>query len=220
MTKEKKTHPPLKITSLFPLPHTFCVCENKSVTIIIFFDLKLKVFLYVSQFRKKIAISLSRTREHTVQAVGLSRLPLPAPPFPHTLQTPPPIEQLKPPQKLFVPSPTPRSSPAKPANVSRSHPAHHPTTGGTNTRDFFQTPVRFFVVLINCWSSVVASVVLPQLCNLHCPNFFQLTFLHPPVRATVGEVRYSIEIDVGGSKGSILQNQILRKILAENGPHA
>ena len=28
--------------------------------------------------------------------------------------------------------------------------------------------------------------------------FFQLTFLHPPVRATVGEVRYSIEIDVGG----------------------
>ena len=49
---------------------------------------------------------------------------------------------------------------------------------------------------------------------------FQLTFLHPPVRATVGEVRYSIEIDVGGgSKGSILQNQILRKILAENGLH-
>ena len=30
------------------------------------------------------------------------------------------------------------------------------------------------------------------------PIFFQLTFLHPPVRATVGEVRYSIEIDVGG----------------------
>ena len=29
----------------------------------------------------------------------------------------------------------------------------------------------------------------------HC---FQLTFLHPPVRVTVGEVRYSIEIDVGG----------------------
>ena len=53
------------------------------------------------------------------------------------------------------------------------------------------------------------------------PNnlFFQLTFLHPPVRVTVGEVRYSIEIDVGGGKGSILQNQILRKILAENGPH-
>ena len=48
---------------------------------------------------------------------------------------------------------------------------------------------------------------------------FQLTFLHPPVRVTVGEVRYSIEIDVGGGKGSILQNQILRKILAENGPH-
>ena len=48
---------------------------------------------------------------------------------------------------------------------------------------------------------------------------FQLTFLHPPVRATVGEVGYSIEIDVGGVKGSILQNQILRKILAENGPH-
>ena len=32
-----------------------------------------------------------------------------------------------------------------------------------------------------------------------CQNpIFQLTFLHPPVRATVGEVRYSIEIDVGG----------------------
>ena len=29
-------------------------------------------------------------------------------------------------------------------------------------------------------------------------SIFQLTFLHPPVRATVGEVRYSIEIDVGG----------------------
>ena len=29
-------------------------------------------------------------------------------------------------------------------------------------------------------------------------SFFQLTFLHPPVRVTVGEVRYSIEIDVGG----------------------
>ena len=28
--------------------------------------------------------------------------------------------------------------------------------------------------------------------------YFQLTFLHPPVRVTVGEVRYSIEIDVGG----------------------
>ena len=51
-------------------------------------------------------------------------------------------------------------------------------------------------------------------------TLFQLTFLHPPVRVTVGEVRYSIEIDVGGGgKGSILQNQILRKILAENGPH-
>ena len=35
---------------------------------------------------------------------------------------------------------------------------------------------------------------------VHCQTvcFFQLTFLHPPVRATVGEVRYSIEIDVGG----------------------
>ena len=50
--------------------------------------------------------------------------------------------------------------------------------------------------------------------------FFNLPSFTPPVRATVGEVRYSIEIDVGGgSKGSILQNQILRKILAENGPH-
>ena len=58
--------------------------------------------------------------------------------------------------------------------------------------------------------------------NFTKPDFeenFQLTFLHPPVRVTVGEVRYSIEIDVGGGKGSILQNQILRKILAENGPH-
>ena len=26
----------------------------------------------------------------------------------------------------------------------------------------------FFFFLINCWSSAVASVVLPQLCNLHC----------------------------------------------------
>ena len=25
--------------------------------------------------------------------------------------------------------------------------------------------------MINCWSSVVASVVLPQLCNLHCYCF-------------------------------------------------
>ena len=25
-----------------------------------------------------------------------------------------------------------------------------------------------FFFLINCWSSVVASVVLPQLCHLHC----------------------------------------------------
>ena len=33
---------------------------------------------------------------------------------------------------------------------------------------------------------------------LVCISDFQLTFLHPPVRATVGEVRYSIEIDVGG----------------------
>ena len=30
----------------------------------------------------------------------------------------------------------------------------------------------FFFFLINCWSSVVASVVLPQLCNLHCVFFF------------------------------------------------
>ena len=29
-------------------------------------------------------------------------------------------------------------------------------------------------VLINCWSSVVASVVLPQLCNLHCLFFVVL----------------------------------------------
>ena len=54
--------------------------------------------------------------------------------------------------------------------------------------------------------------VLPQMCttDVHhrCVHeryiqrffflIFQLTFLHPPVRATVGEVRYSIEIDVGG----------------------
>ena len=50
-------------------------------------------------------------------------------------------------------------------------------------------------------------------------KIFNLPSFTPPVRATVGEVRYSIEIDVGGGKGSILQNQILRKILAENGPH-
>ena len=31
------------------------------------------------------------------------------------------------------------------------------------------------IFLINCWSSVVASVVLPQLCNLHC--FFIYSFL-------------------------------------------
>ena len=48
---------------------------------------------------------------------------------------------------------------------------------------------------------------------------FNLPSFTPPVRATVGEVRYSIEIDVGGGKGSILQTRILRKILAENGPH-
>ena len=29
----------------------------------------------------------------------------------------------------------------------------------------------FLFFLINCWSSVVASVVLPQLCNLHCIFF-------------------------------------------------
>ena len=29
----------------------------------------------------------------------------------------------------------------------------------------------FSFLLINCWSSVVASVVLPQLCNLHCLFF-------------------------------------------------
>ena len=35
--------------------------------------------------------------------------------------------------------------------------------------------------------------------NANKDPFYQLTFLHPPpVRATVGEVRYSIEIDVGG----------------------
>ena len=31
-------------------------------------------------------------------------------------------------------------------------------------------PFFFTIFLINCWSSVVASVVLPQLCNLHCPK--------------------------------------------------
>ena len=31
--------------------------------------------------------------------------------------------------------------------------------------------------LINCWSSVVASVVLTQLCNLHCFFFFFLKIL-------------------------------------------
>ena len=51
-----------------------------------------------------------------------------------------------------------------------------------------------------------------------CNNFQQPSFT-PPVRVPEGEVRYSIEIDVGGSKGSILQTRILKKILAENGPH-
>ena len=38
---------------------------------------------------------------------------------------------------------------------------------------FFLSSVLFlFFFLINCWSSVVASVVLPQLCNHHCPFFF------------------------------------------------
>ena len=36
----------------------------------------------------------------------------------------------------------------------------------------------FFLFLINCWSSVVASVVLPQLCNLHCFFFFLKTWLY------------------------------------------
>ena len=27
------------------------------------------------------------------------------------------------------------------------------------------------IFLINCWSSVVASVVLPQFCNVHCPFY-------------------------------------------------
>ena len=49
-------------------------------------------------------------------------------------------------------------------------------------------------------------------------SVFNLPSFTPPVRVTVGEVRYSIEIDVGGGKGSILQTRILRKILAENGP--
>ena len=39
---------------------------------------------------------------------------------------------------------------------------------------------------------------LPEYQRRRREFFFQLTFLHPPVRATVGEVRYSIEIDVGG----------------------
>ena len=33
------------------------------------------------------------------------------------------------------------------------------------------------------------------------PFFFNLPSFTPPVRATVGEVRYSIEIDVGGGVG-------------------
>ena len=32
----------------------------------------------------------------------------------------------------------------------------------------------FFFFLINCRSSVVASVVLPQLCNIHCMFFFSI----------------------------------------------
>ena len=35
-------------------------------------------------------------------------------------------------------------------------------------------PDILFLFFINCWSSVVASVVLPQLCNLHCPKNFVL----------------------------------------------
>ena len=44
------------------------------------------------------------------------------------------------------------------------------------------------------WS---ASACVPEAFALST-SLFQPTFLHPPVRATVGEVRYSIEIDVGG----------------------
>ena len=36
----------------------------------------------------------------------------------------------------------------------------------------------FFFFLKNCWSSVVASVVLPQLCNLHCSFFFRFSRAH------------------------------------------
>ena len=42
--------------------------------------------------------------------------------------------------------------------------------GHTNHAIFFFF-FFFFFFLINCWSSVVASVVLPQLCNLHCLFF-------------------------------------------------
>ena len=54
--------------------------------------------------------------------------------------------------------------------------------------------IFLFVVvsLINCWSSVVASVVLPQLCNLHCPFFgIHLSYL---------EVRFYFQFLDGSSK--------------------
>ena len=81
------------------------------------------------------------------------------------------------------------------------------------------------VVVVKVWVGGGPPRVHNDLVSTMTSNFISQfsTYLPspPPVRVTVGEVRYSIEIDVGGggSKGSILQNQILRKILAENGPH-
>ena len=37
--------------------------------------------------------------------------------------------------------------------------------------------------------------------------FFNLPSFTPPVRVTVGEVRYSIEIDVGGGKGQFYKTR-------------
>ena len=38
-------------------------------------------------------------------------------------------------------------------------------------------------------------------------GFFNLPSFTPPVRVTVGEVRYSIEIDVGGGKGQFYKTR-------------
>ena len=52
---------------------------------------------------------------------------------------------------------------------------HLEKRGNVEGADFF----FFFFFLINCWSSVVASVVLPQLCNLHCFFFFSKERMNP-----------------------------------------